>query len=80
MIEPMGEPMRDSQGRLLGYVLTEDEYRKLEYALAKLESYRQEAEDRANGVNRTYDGTNGMNTKDAIAYLERLGREAKGGQ
>lgn len=76
----MGQELRDASGKVIGYFYTTDEYRKLEYELAKLESYRQEAEDRANGVTRTYDGTNGMSTKDAIAYLERLGREAKGGQ
>jgi hypothetical protein len=76
----MGQELRGADGQVVGYFYTADEYRKLEYALAKLESYRQEAEDRAKGVTRTYDGTNGMSTKDAIAYLERLGREAKDGK
>jgi hypothetical protein len=80
MNEPLGTPMRDENGKLLGYLLNEDEYRKLEHAFAMLDSFRQEAEERANGVTRSYDLSKAMTTAEVLAHIERLGREAKGGK
>lgn len=76
----MGQQIRDENGRVLGYFLTEAEYTKWEYELAKAEFARQAAEDAAKGIVRKWDGTNGMTTAEAISYLERLGREGQARQ
>ena len=76
----MGQEIRDEKGQLLGYFLTEAEYNRLLYDLAKAEFDRRAAEDAAKGTVRAWDGTNGMTTADAIAHLERLGREGGTGR
>lgn len=58
----------DESGRTVGHFLPEDVYKQLLYAWAKVEFAQEEAEE---GRHR-YDGTNGMTTARAIAYLEGL--------
>lgn len=75
----MGQELRDSDGRVVGHFLTPEEYRRLMYDLAEAEFARRDAEDRANGIVRKWDGTNGMTTVEAIRHLEEQGRRAKEG-
>ena len=42
----MGQQLRDAEGKVLGYFLTDAEYTRMMYDVAKAESARQEAEDR----------------------------------
>lgn len=68
----MGTPLYDEKGQLLGYFVTPAQQREQEYELARVEAARREAEDRANGVVRKWDGTNGKTTAEAIAWLRSL--------
>jgi hypothetical protein len=74
----MGNPIRDAQGNVVGAFLNTDELKRLEYALAKLEFFQQEEQDRANGVKRTYDGTNGRTTAEVLQLFRRLDEQAEG--
>jgi hypothetical protein len=74
----MGTPLYDEKGQLLGYFVTPTQLLEREYELARIEAARREAEDRANGVVRTWDGSNGKTTADAIAWLKAQ-RAAEGG-
>jgi hypothetical protein len=76
----MGQELRDTSGKVIGYFFTTEDYKKMEYDAAWREFELQRQLDEARGVKRTYDGTNGMTTTEAIEYLERLGREAKEGK
>jgi len=71
---------QDATGRTVGHFLPDDEYRRMIYDIARAEFDREAAEDKLNGVVRRWDGTNGMTTKEAIAYLEDLGRRGVAGQ
>ena len=76
----MGQAIRDEKGNLLGYFLTEGEYRKWQYEMAKLEFDRQEAADKANGVAREYDGSNGMTTAQVLDLYRKLDEQNGGGR
>ncbi|MBX9580631.1 MAG: hypothetical protein K2X87_10015 [Gemmataceae bacterium] len=78
----LNEPLdlRDPDGRLVGRFVPVDPELRAMYDWAREEFARQEAEDAANGVTRTWDGKSGKTTAEAIAYLERLGREGAAGQ
>ena len=68
----MGQELRGPDGKVLGYFVPTGEYERLLYDLAKAESARQAAEDRANGVTRGWDGTNGRTTADVLDLFRRL--------
>ena len=69
--------VRDKDGKLVGYFFSEQEYLRLQYDQAWEVFDLQRQLDEAKGVKRTYDGTNGMTTAEALAMLERLSREAQ---
>jgi hypothetical protein len=74
--------IQDSTGKVVGHYLPDEEYgvyRRAMYDMIKAESLRQEAEDKANGFVRKWDGTNGMTTAQVLELFRRLDREtAKG--
>jgi hypothetical protein len=76
----MGQQILDEKGQVLGYFLTEAEYARMLSDLAAAEFARRAAEDAAQGIVRRWDGTNGKTTAEAIAHLERLGREGGAGR
>ena len=76
----MGQAIRDEKGKVLGYFVSETEYTRLLYDMAKAESAREEAERSANGVVRQYDGTNGMTTGDVLAVFRRAEQQRGSGQ
>lgn len=67
--------IRAPDGTFVGHYLPAEAFRRMQYEWAKAEFARQDAEDAARGVARTWDGTNGRSTAEAIARLEQLGRE-----
>jgi hypothetical protein len=75
----MGQPIRDEKGMVLGYFVSESEYTRLMYDLAKAESAREEAERASNGVARRYDGTNGMTTAEVLALFARAEGQGSSG-
>lgn len=71
----LNEPLDlgDADGRVLGrFVPTDPEVRAI-YDWAREEFARQEAEDAANGISRTWDGKSGKTTAEVIARLQELG-------
>lgn len=76
----MGQPIRDENGKILGYFITEAEHQRYMYDLSKADSYRQEAENAAKGIIRKWDGTNGMTTAQVLALFKKLDKQAEGGQ
>ena len=74
----MGQVLHNDGGRVVGHYLTNAEFKQLVLAAAEAEFSRQEATDRANGVGRVWDGSNGKSTAEAIAHLEFQARLARG--
>jgi hypothetical protein len=72
--------VRDTDGTLVGRFLPEDQYMRLMYDWARAEFAREEAEDAAKGIVRTWDGTNGKTTSEAIAYLQSLWQQKAAGR
>jgi hypothetical protein len=68
----MSQAIRDEKGNVVGYFLSEGEYRKWQYELAKAEFDRQEAIDKEAGVSRVYDGSNGMTTAQVLDLFRKL--------
>jgi hypothetical protein len=71
--------IQDATGKVVGHFLPDKEYsvyRRAMYDMVKADFAKQEAEDRANGVVRQWDGTNGMTTAQVLALFQRLDREA----
>ncbi len=68
----MGQELRGPDGKVLGYFVPTAEFEKWQYELALAESARQAAEDRANGVVRRWDGTNGRTTAEVLDLLRRV--------
>jgi hypothetical protein len=72
--------IRDESGKLLGHYLPDQSFRRMLYDWANAEFTREEAEETARGVVRTWDGTNGKTTAEAIEHLKSLWqRQAAGG-
>lgn len=76
----MGQELRDSSGKVIGYFYTPEEELKRMYEIAWLEHDLQAERDRANGVVKNYDLSKAMTTAEVLAHLDRLGREAKEGK
>ena len=74
----MGQAIRDEKGNVVGYFLSEAEYRKWQYEVAKLEFDRQESLDKEAGVSREYDGTNGMTTAQVLDLFRKLDEQNGG--
>lgn len=66
----------DADGHVVGHYLPNDTYLRLVYEWARAEFAREQAPDDSQNAARTWDGKSGKTTAEAIAYLERLGREA----
>jgi hypothetical protein len=73
----MGQQIRDENGRVLGYFLTEAEYTKAEQEIASAWHARQAAIDKLNGAVQKWDEATGMPAPDAIVDAKRMGCEGQ---
>jgi hypothetical protein len=81
----LNEPLdlRDPDGTLVGQIVPGDAYTRLLYEWAKLDFARQEAEEKAAGVVRAWDGKSGKTTAEVLEGVRRLEeqlRQQEGGR
>ena len=74
----MGHEIRSEDGKVLGHFFTDEEYRELMRDFIRMDFDRKEAIDRANGVVRKWDGTNGKTTAQVLELFRKLDEQGGG--